>query len=455
MQLLFLILKNMLSKSAIKKSAISHLLWQPVGNSPLIVFRVLFGLVMFGQCVRWVVSGWVREMYVLPGYNFTFIGFEWLNVLHGSGMYVYFGCTALLSLLVCAGLFYRVSAFLLAILISAIYLSCKTHYNNHYYLMVLLCWFMAAMPANNRFSLDAKLNITSKSVQCYQWQLWLFIFQVACVYVFAAIAKMNADWLHAIPMKEWIHIKSRRPYIGWFLKKSWMPWLIVYGGLLFDLLVVPGLLYRKTRIWFFLLAAGFHVFNGVVFQIGSFPFMAMSLFVFFFPSGLFDRFLPSANDRHLLQGISTNKKGWTNYAVGAFVALQLFLPIRHLFFTGSVGWTEEGHRMSWQMMLRSKRGAAYFTVKNKATDSMWTMKPDSFVNKESLREVAVLPDVTWQAAQLLKQKCAEKGMDVSVFAHCNASLNYRPYQPLIDSTVDLANVKWNYFGHNRWILLNE
>ena len=57
--------------------------------------------------------------------------------------------------------------------------------------------------------------------------------------------------------------------------------------------------------------------------------------------------------------------------------------------------------------------------------------------------------------ELLKQKYARQKMDVSVFAHCNASLNYRPYQPLIDSTIDLANVKWNYFGHNKWVLLNE
>ncbi len=439
----------------LQKSAISHLLWQPVGNSPLIVFRVLFGLVMFGQSIRWVLSGWVREMYVEPGYNFTFIGFEWLNVLHGSSMYLYFAFISLLSLMVCAGLFYRISALLLAILISGIYLSCKTHYNNHYYLMVLLCWFMAAMPANRRFSLDAKLNFTAKSSHCFQWQLWLFIFQVACVYVFAGIAKMNADWLQAIPMKQWLHIKSGRRYIDWFLKRSWMPWFIVYGGLLFDLIVIPGLLYRKTRPFFFVLALGFHVFNGVVFQIGSFPFMAVSLLVFFFPSCWFDRFLPAAKEAHLLQDISTNKKRWTNYGISAFVAVQLFLPIRHLFIKGSVGWTEEGHRMSWQMMLRSKRGTAFFIVKNKATDSTWTVESGSFVNKESLREVAVLPDVAWQAAQFLKQQYQKQKMDVAIYSHCNASLNYRPYQQLIDSTVDLANVKWNYFGHNNWILTNN
>ena len=32
------------------------------------------------------------------------------------------------------------------------------------------------------------------------------------------------------------------------------------------------------------------------------------------------------------------------------------------------------------------------------------------------------------------------------------SVNGRPYKQLIDPKVDLANVEWNYFKHNDWIL---
>lgn len=389
----------------------------------------------------------------MPGCNFTFIGFEWLSILHGSSMYYYFGAMVLLSMMVAAGLFYRVAVLLLSILWTAVYLATKTQYNNHYYLMVMLCWLMAVMPAHKRFSLDARLNPDVETNYCYGWQTGLFIFQIACLYVFAAIAKMNNDWLHAIPLSTWFHLKAGKPFIGHFLRSPLLPWIVAYGGLLFDLTVVPGLLYRKTRLFFFILLMGFHLFNGLVFNIGLFPYLAMSLCVFFFPPALYDRFLGNVNRPVLMGKYPPKKIQWISTALAVFVFFQLFLPLRHYLIQGPVSWTEEGYRMSWQMMLRSKRGTAYFIVKDKQTDSTWRVEPSSFVNTASWRHVAVLPDVTWQAAQFLKIKYAALHHDVAVFAHCSVSLNYREYKPLIDTTVDLANEQWNYCNHNKWVLL--
>ena len=39
-----------------------------------------------------------------------------------------------------------------------------------------------------------------------------------------------------------------------------------------------------------------------------------------------------------------------------YFCLQVALPLRHHFIQGDVLWTEEGHRMSWRMMLRSRSG---------------------------------------------------------------------------------------------------
>ncbi|WP_316930169.1 HTTM domain-containing protein [Leeuwenhoekiella sp. MAR_2009_132] len=36
--------------------------------------------------------------------------------------------------------------------------------------------------------------------------------------------------------------------------------------------------------------------------------------------------------------------------------MQLELPLRHWIIKDDVLWTEEGHRLSWRMMLRSKGG---------------------------------------------------------------------------------------------------
>ena len=430
-------------------------MWQPVNNSPLIVFRILFGIVITGQCLYSLCNGIVEKFYILPGYNFTFIGFEWLNYLHGAGMYFYFSVMILLGLMIAFGLFYRIAIIMFAILWSGIYLSSKTQYNNHYYLILLLCWLMVFIPANKRNSLDVKISPAIFSNNCYQWQVWLFIFQVACMYFFAGLAKLNYDWLHAVPLKYWLPLKTGIPYIGHFLRNPLMPWLIAYGGLLLDLLVVPGLLYYRTRKLVFIILIAFHLFNGIVFQIGSFPFLAVSLSVFFFPATFFDKALLSNNQDRTQLNHSDIYKRWVNIALSVYITLQIFLPIRHLLIKGSVSWTEEGHRMAWQMMLRSKRGEMFFSVKDKKNDSVWRIQPNTIINKESLREIAVLPDVTWQAAQVLKNKYASQKLNVAIYAHCNVSLNYKAYKMLIDTTVDLSSVKWNYFRHNNWILLYD
>ena len=326
---------------------------------------------MAGQCLYSLGRGMVTKIYVSPGLNFTFFGFEWLRCLHGNFMYYYFAGMALLALMVAFGYFYRISIFLLAVFWSAFYFSCKAHYNNHYYLMVLLCWMMVLMPAHKRFSVDANLNPGIATGQCYKWQLQLFVFQVACMYIFAAVAKINYDWLHAIPFKTWLPLKANSFFFGRILRNPIMPWVIVYGGLLFDLFVVPGLLYRKSRPLFFILLVGFHLFNGIIFKIGSFPFLAVSLCVFFFPAAYFDRFLGKANYKNLLPNFSERKNKLINAAVVGYAALQIFLPLRHFLIKGDVGWTEEGHRMAWQMMLRSKRGTVYFEVKDKNVVFSW------------------------------------------------------------------------------------
>jgi hypothetical protein len=48
--------------------------------------------------------------------------------------------------------------------------------------------------------------------------------------------------------------------------------------------------------------------------------------------------------------------------MAAWLILQLGLPFRHFLIPGDANWTEEGHRFSWRMMLRSKVGVARLTL---------------------------------------------------------------------------------------------
>ncbi|MCB0698925.1 MAG: HTTM domain-containing protein, partial [Chitinophagaceae bacterium] len=145
----------------------------PVNNSPLITFRILFGVIMFMEFSGSLTSGWVKEVYIQAPFRFTFIGFEFLQNMHGPVMYVYFLVATILSLLVIVGLFYRPASILLALMWTAVYFSQKSHYNNHYYLMVLIGWMMTMMPANRRASMDVKWKLVKPTNECHRWQIQL------------------------------------------------------------------------------------------------------------------------------------------------------------------------------------------------------------------------------------------------------------------------------------------
>ena len=147
-------------------------LFKQIDNTGLSLFRVVFGLLITLEAFGAIATGWVRRVFVDPDFTFNFIGFDFLQVLIGEGMYLYFVLMGILGIFVMLGYKYRIAMFSYAILWTTVYLMQKTSYNNHYYLMVLLCWIMAFLPVNRRYSLDVKFNPSLKSIAVSQWVKW-------------------------------------------------------------------------------------------------------------------------------------------------------------------------------------------------------------------------------------------------------------------------------------------
>ncbi len=424
--------------------------FKQVSNAPLVYLRVLVGFIMFLEGFHSLVTGWVRDVYIHTNFTFTFIGFEWLQFLHGPIMYWYYAGISLLGLMVCTGLFYRVSATLLALMWTSVYLLQKTHYNNHFYLMVLLCWMMVFVPANRRFSLDGKRGAVAETDYCDAWCIFIFQFQVACVFVYAAIAKLYPDWLKAIPLKIWLSNKGDIPVIGPYLKLNWVPYALAYLGILFDLLIVPGLLWKKTRQLAFIAALTFNALNATIFHIGTFPFLALGLAVIFYPPSFFETFVPNARKADITFIPAKHSKTIITI-LGIYIVVQIILPLRHHMIPGNVFWTEEGHRLSWRMMLRTKRGNASFIIKDAATGKYWTEDISKHLTPDQAHGLAAHPDMCWQFAQYLHDIYKDKGQPVQVHAYATVSLNGRPERHIIDTNVNLATVKWKHLGGNKWI----
>src|ERR1041384_4800053 len=77
---------------------------------------------------------------------------------------------------------------------------------------------------------------------------------------------------------------------GLLFASGFVVYSFVIGGLLLDLLVVPLLLWRRTRPFAFAAAILFNLINAVIFEIGIFPWLMLGALLIFFPPDLLRRF---------------------------------------------------------------------------------------------------------------------------------------------------------------------
>jgi vitamin K-dependent gamma-carboxylase len=431
--------------------------YTPIDNAPLIVFRIMFGILIAAESFGAIATGWVYNVLVKPEFTLNHIGFDWIQPLPGYGMYFYFIAMGILGILIMLGWHYRLTSLAFAIMWTGVYLMQKSAYNNHYYLLALVAFIMVLLPANRYASLDVKRNPSLKQLTMPRWVSWVMIFHIAIVYFFATLAKFYPDWLDGTFIRNLFYPKRHYPLVGFIFEKHWFYMFIAYSGIAFDGLVVPMLLWRRTRTLALLAGLFFHLFNAIFIQIGIFPFFALSYILFFYEPEtirkIFLRKKPALSDN--LTELQTENKWMFQFIFIPFLIIQFLLPWRHHFIEGNVFWTEEAHRHSWRMMLRSKSGIVSFRVVDKNTGEVYPVKVHERLTKKQLKTASTKPDAMWQIAQRLKKEFAAEGKDVSVYVTAYVSLNGRPMKPLTDPSVDIAGVKWKQWSHNDWIILYD
>jgi hypothetical protein len=250
-------------------------------------------------------------------------------------------------------------------------------------------------------------------------------------------------------------MKSKQHYVlvGDLLQHKVVHYFVAYGGILFDGLIIPMLLWKPTRKIAFFASIIFHLFNSFIFQVGIFPYLSLAFAVFFFePQYIQNLFLKKKPFYEANETIVPNYATAFKTVFIVYFMVQIALPLRHHFIEDDVLWTEEGHRMSWRMMLRTKHSTTTYIVVDKATNNSTLINFDDYLSKKQRKPAGSKPDVIWQFAQRLKKEYAKKGMDVEVYVRAFVSVNGKPKKQLIDPEVDLASVKWHPFKHQEWIL---
>lgn len=427
-------------------------LFERVDVASIALFRAAFGLLMLWHVLQYLWGGRLERSYLTPVFFFKYPGFEWVERAAPETMKLVFGAMAVSALLIALGLAYRAACAAFCLGHTYMLLLDAAQYQNHLYLISLLAFLMILIPAHRAFSLDVLWNPKLRSDTIPAWCLWLLRLQLGIPYFYGGLAKLNADWLvRAQPMRLWLREGTEGGLRLAAFREPWAAYAFSWGGMLFDLLVIPALLWRRTRIPAMILTLLFHLTNSELFTIGIFPWLMIAAL------GLYLR--PGWPRRLGLIGSSrrepSNARNEPSLApaparrvvvlgfLAAWAAFQLLVPFRHFLYPGNVDWTEEGHRFSWRMKLRDKRGDIRLATLDPASGKLVPLTDlDAVVTERQRRMMEHDPEMMRELARHVAGRLREAGFgNVEVHAITSISFNGRNKQPLVDPKVDLASVR--------------
>ncbi|MEJ7647052.1 MAG: HTTM domain-containing protein [Chryseolinea sp.] len=427
----------------------------------LAIFRIAFGLLLFGSVLRFSAKGWINELYIAPKYFFPFFGFEFVRPL-GNLTYVLFAVCGLAALMVALGLYYRVASITLFLSFTYIELIDKSTYLNHYYFVSMICLIMIFLPAHVFFSLDARRNPKVHFDEIPLWSVHCIKLFVCIVYLYAGIAKINSDWLlEAQPLRIWLPAKNDLPIIGRLFNYLWVAYAFSWLGCIYDLSIPFLLLKNSTRIFAYGAVVTFHVITSILFPIGMFPYIMISTALIFFSAEFHSSIIQKLGT---LLKVSTQflhpqkqyryptmqvKAVLTVFVI--FFVIQGAVPLRYAFYPDDLFWTEEGYRFSWRVMLMEKAGYAQFTIRDSEGKKIIADNKE-FLTPLQEKMMATQPDMILQYAHILRDHYSKQGFrSPEVFVDSYVSLNGRLGKPLISPQTDLSREKESFY-HKPWIL---
>lgn len=414
---------------------------------------------------------------------FKYHYFEWVVPWPGVGLWVHWSIMALCAFAIMLGYRYRLAMLIFTCGFTYNFLLDQALYLNHYYMVIIFCVVMLFVPAHCKWSIDARRNSNIASATVPRWSIVVLLLQLEIILILAGIVKLNADWLNLEPLRMWMHARrdDYPPVFTWLTGDVGIT-IGAYGAIALHLLGAPLLFFRWARPWVLAAYGVFHIVNHTVFNIGIFPwFTWFASFLFFspdWPIKVRDKLFRRTNSENSridlriektraqselpsISGVNTHRSQALTArqiiivsAMTFWLAAQILVPLRHWFIPGNVAWTEDGHRFSWRMKLRSKSGSALFHVR--AGNETWTVDPRQHLNAKQARKMVCIPDMVWQFGQFVEHEWQQKGysdLSVTVDSHC--SLNGRDRQTFFKPDLDLTAVSRNELAVNWLVPLNQ
>src|ERR1700719_543239 len=376
----------------------------PVDIASIVFFRIAFGLLMAWHVWTFFTEHRLVGYFLEPRLLFKYYGFAWVQPWPGNGLYIHKIAMGVLALFIAAGFVYRVSVALFLLSYLYFFLLDEARYQNHEYLICLFSFLLIFIPAHRAFSVDAMIRRKSYARAAPAWALWLLRGQMSMVYFYGGIAKINPDWLRGEPMR-WVmahHLDF--PVIGRFFTEEWAVYTMSYGALLLDLFIVPLLLWRRTRIAAFCVAALFHLMNARLFSIDVFPWLAIAATTLFLSPDWPRRLISIFHRRTSLRvddvGFASQRRNQNVIfaLVLTYLATQFLIPLHPFLLSGGNQWAFMQHRFCWRMMLQKQSVQGYFYVTDPHTDRTNRVAPQDFLTQLQMVRIYWQPDTILQCA---------------------------------------------------------
>lgn len=430
----------------------------PVHAAPLAAFRIVFGAMMVLGTLRFLLLGWVDEHYLAPLLHFHYYGFAWVTVPPAWALYGLHGLMLAAALGILLGAWYRLSAVVFFLTFTYTELIDLTYYLNHYYFVSLVALLLIFVPAHRYFSVDAWRRPAWHTPVVPRWSIAIIMAQTAIVYIYAGLAKINADWLlEALPLRIWLPAHDDLPILGPLLGYKATAFVFSWAGMLYDCFIVFFLAWRRTRWLAYATVVFFHSLTGLLFPIGVFPLVMIGATLVFFSASFHEKNIQRLSSALRLPkvrpafGAPLRTHRLCLPLLGVYFAFQLLFPLRYWLYPGDLFWTEEGYRFSWRVMLVEKAGTATFFVTDRCTGREGLVENRAFLNAHQEKQMSFQPDMILQFAHFLGEHYAKQGLCApKVRVEAFVTLNGRPSKLLIDPQIDLMTVE-DGWGLRTWV----
>lgn len=439
----------------------------PVDTTTLALFRIVFGMCMLYDMWMHVHLDLIRSYLVRPQFHWKYWGFGWVQPLSEPLMIGIGIALMIASVAITVGIFYRLSMTLFFLGFTYFHLIDALLYRNHYYLICILSAVLVVLPAANSLSIDAwRRNLQP---QTPLWAIGLMRVQMFVVYFYGGVAKWNSDWLAGEPMRGALQGEYGEKF-GKFNGEN-LVYVLVYGGLVFDLAVGFLLLIPKTRIVGAVVAVGFHLINAYQFEIGNFPWLMIGATILFFAPDWPRSWMsipkrmrvekakrPSAKRSEVAAEDADAERGWiwsdAALCLGVvYVIVQLLLPLRPFFYPKPIAWYEDAYRYAWRMMTHVKDARLRYRIYLPDQDRYLPLEQGQHLSSVQRGTLGKYPQAVVAYAHFLANQPEQKFFDhFEIHAEYEASLNYRPFRTVIAPTVNLLSIEDSLWKRSEWIV---